>query len=124
MTTSRFTLLLFSSTLLLLAFAAIASAQAWLPVPTIIYWIIPGYAALTAFLFRRMMLATKKSASRFVTAFMASVTLKLMATAAFLAIYIYQHKEEKVPVALWTFAIYVVFTVLLVSAFQNEERAK
>lgn len=123
MTTSRFILYLIGSAIFLLVFAALSSAQAWLPVPSITYWVIPAYAALTGYLYSRMKLATKKSASRFVTAFMASVTLKLMATAAFLAIYIYQHKEEKVPVALWTFAIYVVFTVLLVSAFQNEERS-
>jgi hypothetical protein len=66
-----------------------------------------------------MKAAAQKSPQRFVTSFMASVTIKLMITAAFLAIAISLRKEEKVAIALWTFATYIAFTVLLVMAFQN-----
>jgi uncharacterized membrane protein YsdA (DUF1294 family) len=124
MTTTRFSFLLAATSLLLMVFAFLSLQMGWLPVPQVIFFVVPAYAILTYFLYRQMKQAALKSPQRFVTAFMGSVTIKLMITAAFLAIYIYQHKETKVPVALWTFSVYVVFPALLVSAFQNQEPQK
>jgi FtsH-binding integral membrane protein len=114
----------FAITLTLIALGIVITAMACamshlLPVPMIIFAVVPGYTLLTAILYKRMKAAAQKSPQRFVTSFMASVTIKLMITAAFLAIAISLRKEEKVAIALWTFATYIAFTVLLVMAFQN-----
>ena len=99
--------------------AMLCAMNKWLPVPMIIFGVVPGYTMLTTLLYMRMKAAVAKSPQRFVTSFMASVTIKLMITAAFLAIAISLQKDQKVAIALWTFATYIAFTVLLVMAFQN-----
>ena len=83
-------------------------------VPTVMYYVPFGFAILTAALYANVLKASAPSAQRFVTAFMAAVTTKLLLTASFLGVYIYNFKMQKVPVALGTFIIYVAFTILLV----------
>lgn len=119
MTPTRFAISLTVVALSIVIIAMLCAMNKWLPVPMIIFGVVPGYTMLTTLLYMRMRAASAKSPQRFVTSFMASVTIKLMVTAAFLAIAISLHKEEKVPIALWTFATYIAFTVLLVMAFQN-----
>jgi hypothetical protein len=82
--------------------------------PKVMYYVPFAFGLLTIALYSNVRAASAKSASRFVTAFMSAVTMKLLLTAAFLGVYIYNFKSEKVPVALGTFVIYVMFTVLLV----------
>jgi hypothetical protein len=82
--------------------------------PEVMYYVPFAFGLLTIALYSNVRAASAKSASRFVTAFMSAVTMKLLLTAAFLGVYIYNFKSEKVPVALGTFVIYVMFTVLLV----------
>lgn len=82
--------------------------------PSVLYLVCLAFGILTTVLYAYISKSASRSASRFVTAFMASVTVKLLATAAFLGVYIYFFKVQKVPVALGTFVIYVVYTVLLI----------
>jgi len=121
MTPVRFALSLTAIALGLVLFAMVCAITKVLPVPMIIFGVVPMYTLLTTLLYFRMKAAVAKSPQRFVTSFMASVTIKLMVTAAFLAIAISLNKEEKVAIALWTFATYIAFTVLLVAAFQNHQ---
>lgn len=119
MTPTRFAISMTVVALSIVLIAMLCAMNKWLPVPMIIFGVVPGYTMLTALLYMRMKAAVAKSPQRFVTSFMASVTIKLMVTAAFLAIAISLQKEQKVAIALWTFATYIAFTVLLVLAFQN-----
>jgi len=89
------------------------------PVPFVILAVIPSFAILTALLFRNVLKSAQKSPQRFVTAFMGSVTTKLLLTATFLGVYIYSNKEEKVEVALSTFVVYISFTILLVRSLNK-----
>jgi hypothetical protein len=90
------------------------NATGMLALPAVMYSVPACFALMTIALYANVRASASKSAQRFVTAFMASVTVKLLVTAAFLGIYIYIRKDEKVPVALGTFAVYVLFTVLYV----------
>lgn len=119
MTPTRFAISLTVIALSIVIIAILCAMNHWLPVPMIIFGVVPGYTMLTTLLYMRMKAAVAKSPQRFVTAFMASVTIKLMITAAFLAIAISLQKDQKVAIALWTFATYIAFTVVLVMAFQN-----
>jgi hypothetical protein len=92
--------------------------------PKVMYYVPFAFGLLTIALYSNVRTASAKSASRFVTAFMSAVTMKLLLTAAFLGVYIYNFKSEKVPVALGTFVIYVMFTVLLVRYLRFSDGAE
>jgi hypothetical protein len=116
---SRFTALsAFLCGALILAFYSFSIA-AETRVPAVIYLVIPAFAILAVLLFRSVANAARKSPQRFVTAFMASVTLKLLLTASFLGIYLFFNKDQKVIVALSTFVIYISYTVLLIQSLKR-----
>jgi hypothetical protein len=71
------------------------------------------FAVLNVFMFRWVKGAVEKSPSRFVNAFMSTVTIKLLFTAVVVAILIVSYKESKAPLALGTFFIYIGVTVIL-----------
>lgn len=71
------------------------------------------FAAMNVFMFKWVKAAVEKSPMRFVNAFMATVTIKLLFTAAVVAILIVLYPAAKAPLALGTFFIYLCATVLL-----------
>jgi uncharacterized membrane protein YobD (UPF0266 family) len=74
------------------------------------------FGLLTVVLYRNILQANEKSPRRFVTAFMGSVTIKLLVTLAFLGIYLYFDRVNKIPVALGFFVIYIAYTIVLVKS--------
>ncbi|MFN8698368.1 MAG: hypothetical protein ACK500_13630 [Flavobacteriales bacterium] len=95
-----------------------------LVMPKVMYYIPFAFGLLTIALYSNVRMASAKSAPRFVAAFMSAVTMKLLLTAAFLGVYIYNFKSEKVPVALGTFVIYIMYTVLLVRYLRFSDGAE
>jgi hypothetical protein len=75
--------------------------------PIVLYIAVVFFGLLTVVLYRNILQANEKSPRRFVTAFMGSVTIKLLVTLAFLAIYLYFDRVNKVQVALGFFVIYI-----------------
>lgn len=90
-------------------------------IPAALFFAVFGFSVLVHLLYNNAIQALKKSPQRFVTAFMASVTIKLLATAAFVGILIYFDKAHKVPIALVTMGIYVVYTILLSRALMQSK---
>jgi hypothetical protein len=84
--------------------------------PIVLYVAVVFFGLLTVVLYRNILQANEKSPRRFVTAFMAAVTIKLLMSLAFLGIYLYFDRVNKVPVALGFFVIYVVYTIVLVKS--------
>jgi len=82
--------------------------------PNMLFGVCLAFGVLTIILYRYIVRSGEKSPARFVAAFMASVTIKLLLTAGFLGVYIYFNKDEKVFAALGTFVIYIIYTILLV----------
>jgi hypothetical protein len=83
-------------------------------IPVVLYIATVAFAVMTFLLYKNILQANEKSPRRFVTAFMASITVKLLVTASFLGIYIYFNKDQKVPVALGMMVVYVVNLIVLV----------
>jgi hypothetical protein len=84
--------------------------------PIVLYIAVVFFGLLTVVLYRNILQANEKSPRRFVTAFMGSVTIKLLVTLAFLAIYLYFDRVNKVQVALGFFVIYIGYTIVLVKS--------
>ena len=84
--------------------------------PIVLYIAVVFFGLLTIVLYRNILQANEKSPRRFVTAFMGSVTIKLLVTLAFLAIYLYFDRVNKVQVALGFFVIYIGYTIVLVKS--------
>jgi uncharacterized membrane protein YobD (UPF0266 family) len=84
--------------------------------PIVLYVAVVFFGLLTVVLYRNILQANEKSPRRFVTAFMASVTIKLLVTLAFLGIYLYFDRVNKIPVALGFFVIYIAYTIVLVKS--------
>jgi hypothetical protein len=88
------------------------SSQKW-TIP-LTFMIVPVvFAALNVIMFKWVKGAVEKSPMRFVNAFMATVTVKLLFTAAVVAILIVLYPASKAPLALGTFFIYIGVTVIL-----------
>lgn len=118
MISKSFILYLVVVTLVLLA--GFYGASLIMSIPTVLYFVVVGFAVLTFFLYRNILNANEKSPRRFVTAFMASITIKLLVTATFLGVYIYFNKETKAPVAIGTAIIYFAHLALLVRSLTNK----
>lgn len=71
------------------------------------------FAVLNVIMFKCVKGAVEKSPMRFVNAFMATVTVKLLLTAAIVAVLIVLYPSSKAPLALGTFFIYIGVTVIL-----------
>jgi hypothetical protein len=71
------------------------------------------FAVLNVIMFKWVKGAVEKSPMRFVNAFMATVTVKLLLTAAIVAVLIVLYPSSKAPLALGTFFIYIGVTVIL-----------
>lgn len=71
------------------------------------------FAALNVILYKWVKGAVEKSPMRFVNAFMATVTVKLLFTAVIVAVLIVVYPASKAPLALGTFFIYIGVTVIL-----------
>jgi hypothetical protein len=78
------------------------------------FMIVPGiFAALNVVMYKWVKGAVEKSPMRFVNAFMSTVTIKLLFTAAVVALLIVLFPASKAPLALGTFFIYIGVTVIL-----------
>lgn len=71
------------------------------------------FAVLNVIMFKWVKGAVEKSPMRFVNAFMATVTVKLLFTAVVVAVLIVLYPASKAPLALGTFFIYLGVTVIL-----------
>ena len=71
------------------------------------------FAILNVVMFKWVKGAVEKSPMRFVNAFMATVTVKLLFTAVVVAVLIVLEPSSKAPLALGTFFIYLGVTVIL-----------
>ncbi len=74
------------------------------------------FAILNVIMYKWVKGAVEKSPMRFVNAFMATVTVKLLFTAAVVAVLIVLYPASKAPLALGTFFIYIGVTVILSKA--------
>ncbi len=78
------------------------------------FMIVPVvFGILNVVLFKWVKGAVEKSPMRFVNAFMATVTVKLLFTAVVVAVLILLYPSAKAPLALGTFFIYLGVTVIL-----------
>jgi hypothetical protein len=73
----------------------------------------PVFGVLNVIMYKWVKSAVEKSPMRFVNAFMATVTVKLLFTAAVVAILIVLYPASKAPLALGTFVIYIGVTMIL-----------
>lgn len=71
------------------------------------------FAVLNVFMYKWVKGAVEKSPMRFVNAFMSTVTIKLLFTAAVVAVLIVLYPASKAPLALGTFFIYIGVTAIL-----------
>ncbi len=71
------------------------------------------FAVLNVVMYRWVKGAVEKSPTRFVNAFMSSVTIKLLFTAGIVALFIVLYPASKAALALGTFIIYLGVTVIL-----------
>ena len=71
------------------------------------------FAILNVLMFKWVKSAVEKSPMRFVNAFMATVTIKLLFTAIVVAVLILLYPASKAPLALGTFFIYLGVTIIL-----------
>ncbi len=88
--------------------------QQTLQLPVALYYAVVGFGILTLMLYRNILKANEKSPRRFVTAFMGSVSIKLLLTALVVGILIYFDKVHKAQLAIGMMVIYVAYTVVLV----------
>jgi hypothetical protein len=85
--------------------------------PAMFIGAIVGYAALTWLLFVYLNASLAANPRRFATALMGTTAIKMMTTMAFLGIYLYIDRSQKLVVALGVFAIYIVFNIALLWPF-------
>lgn len=98
--------------------------MSWIDTPNTLHLFNVAYLALAIFTHSVLMKSSTKSGSRFVTAFMGMVTVKLLLTMAALGIFIYFNQESKVVVGIGVFIIYMFYTVFEVVVLQSELRKK
>jgi len=89
-------------------------------VPVLLYIAIALIGGLSWLLYRYILKENEKSPRRFVTAFMASVTIKLLFTAGLVGVAVYFDKENKIVLALGMFVIYIVYTLVMVRSLTSE----
>ncbi len=87
--------------------------------PTALFFAVIGFSILVHLLYNNAVDALNKSPQRFVTAFMASVTIKLLATASFVGVLIYFNKADKAAIALTMVVVYFSYTFLLSRALMK-----
>jgi hypothetical protein len=91
-----------------------------LNLPTALYFSAIGFGVLTFLLYRNILKANEKSPRRFVTAFMGSVSVKLLLTALVVGILVYFDKPHKAQIAVGMMVIYVAYTFVLVRSLTQE----
>jgi putative effector of murein hydrolase LrgA (UPF0299 family) len=91
-----------------------------LDLPVALYFSVVGFGILTFLLYRNILKANEKSPRRFVTAFMGSVSIKLLLTALVVGILIYFDKPHKAQLAIGMMVIYVAYTFVLVRSLTNK----
>jgi hypothetical protein len=89
-------------------------------VPAMLFVAILLIGGLSWLLFRYILKENQKSPRRFVTAFMASVTIKLLFTAGLVGVAVYFDKENKVVLAIGMFVIYVAYTMVMVRSLTSQ----
>ncbi|MCB0760102.1 MAG: hypothetical protein KDC12_01175 [Flavobacteriales bacterium] len=92
--------------------------------PEVIYLVILAFFGLTVMLFRSLIRANEKSPSRFVSSFMGAVAIKLLATMAFLGVYLYLNKDHRIEMAMAVFVVYIAFMIILSSSVISTLREK
>lgn len=118
-----FVIELIAASLLLMVALILVNKLTSLQLTQALFPVIGGFGVFTYMLHQSILKANAKSPARFVTAFMASVTVKMLVAAAFIGIYMYFNKESGVQVALCTFVIYIVNTWVLVKYLMREVRS-
>jgi hypothetical protein len=101
----------------LLCMSAIYFSSLKWSIPLVFMIVPPVFAVLNLIMFKWVKGAVEKSPMRFVNAFMSTVTIKLLFTAAVVAVLIFLYPASKAPLALGTFVIYLGVTVILTRAF-------
>lgn len=80
----------------------------------LLFLVVPVlFAALNVFMFKWVKAAVEKSPMRFVNAFMATVTIKLIFTSILVGLFILLYPQHKAFLALSTFFIYLIATILI-----------
>lgn len=104
----------------LFATIALVNLYTSLQLPMATYFIVVGYALLALVLFRRITKAAQVSPKRFVTAVIASITIKLFAATIFVVIYGVMKGPGLYETAFSLFGIYLIFTLLLVRSVNSD----
>ncbi len=91
-----------------------------LNLPIALYFSAIGFGVLTFLLYRNILKANEKSPRRFVTAFMGSVSVKLLLTALVVGVLVYFDKPHKAQIAVGMMVIYVAYTFVLVRSLTQE----
>lgn len=94
--------------------------QGVLDLPIALYFSAIGFGVLTYLLYNNILKANAKSPRRFVTAFMGSVSIKLLLTALVVGILVYFDKPHKAQLAVGMMVIYVAYTFVLVRSLTRE----
>lgn len=90
-----------------------------LELPVSLHFFNLGYFIFTILAHRVLMKSNEVSGSRFTTAFMGIVTMKLLLTMASLGLYIYFSDDNKAAVGIGVFVIYMAYTTLEVVFMQK-----
>jgi hypothetical protein len=94
--------------------------QGPLDLPIALYFSAIGFGLLTYLLYKNILKANEKSPRRFVTAFMGSVSIKLLFTALVVGVLVYFDKPHKAQIAVGMMVIYVAYTFVLVRSLTRE----
>ena len=89
-------------------------------VPAMLYVAILLIGGLSWLLYRYILKENQKKPRRFVTAFMASVTIKLLFTAGLVGVAVYFDKENKIVLAIGMFVVYVAYTMVMVRSLTSQ----
>ncbi|GEM_PF-4085428 len=118
MTTPGYFIKLLSLTVALIIAIFIVD-KSGIELPKMVYAIVPAFAVLTLMMHRMTLRANQTSPQMFLTAFMASVTIKLLLVLAFLTIYLLKIKVSAKEVGISLFVIYMSYTILEVIVMQT-----
>jgi len=118
MTTPGYFIKLLSLTVALIIAIFIVD-KSGIELPKMVYAIVPAFAVLTFMMHRMTLRANQTSPQMFLTAFMASVTIKLLLVLAFLTIYLLKIKVSAKEVGISLFVIYMSYTILEVIVMQT-----
>jgi 4-hydroxybenzoate polyprenyltransferase len=93
-------------------------------VPIVVYILVLVYSIMTILMYRHLSKVNRENPKRFINSFMGAIGIKLFTSLIFLVVYLFfSEKEDRIPVTLFLFVIYMLNTVILIRQITKEIRA-